>query len=138
MNSFIHFSKDTRGSKTIELANLLGLRKLDTSAKHLGLPLISLKSKTQDLLNFLVDKVQAWVASWKLRILSRTSELTLIQSVGSNLEAYVASFILIPLAIYNKINNLFRKFCWASDQSKIKFIVFATTITFVLWKIEKV
>lgn len=113
--SFIHFSNNLR-EKAIEIANLLNLNSLKTTPKHLSLPLIFSKAKAKHL-NYLVVQVHKRVVSWKLKLLSRSTKLTLIQFVGSIMASYAASSVPLLASTCSQISGLLCNFWWKNNDN---------------------
>lgn len=115
--SNIHFSKNFRGSKARELINFFGFRPFNRLDRYLGLPLLFSKSKKSDL-QYVVQRVQSRIASWKSHSLSQASRLILAQSVGMAMLAYALMSITIPRSICSKLDATFRDFWWGFHHHK--------------------
>lgn len=91
--SSIHFSKNIFGAAILRICDLLNLRKMPAKAKHLGLPLLYLRSKCVALAD-LKERIFAKITRWKAKLLSQAGRGTLIRSVATPLLAYTLGFFL--------------------------------------------
>lgn len=90
---------------------------------YLGLPLSNKKWTVADW-QFLVDKIQKRLPSWKENLLFLDDKLTLVNAVLSFIPLYTLSVFKIPITILNRIDKLRRQFLWhGSDPSKKKYIM---------------
>ena len=66
-----------------------------------------------------VKKVEAKLSSWKGRFLSMVGRICLLKSVFTTIPLFYLSIFKAPIAVYNKISSIQRKFLWAwGKQSK--------------------
>lgn len=90
---------------------------------YLGLPL-SPKKLTLVNWQFLVDKVEYRLPSWKCHLLSMGGKLTLVNSVLSSILLYTLSVYKISVTIINRIDKVRRQFLWqCSNRAKRKYIL---------------
>ncbi|KAF4369809.1 hypothetical protein F8388_019689 [Cannabis sativa] len=89
--STVYFSKGVPRARSSEIAEFLGMSKMKSEAKYLGLPLFRLKKNELHNYQFLVKKVLARIDGWKPRLLSKAGKACLIQTVGASLSIYAAS-----------------------------------------------
>lgn len=69
---------------------------------------------TKDSFNFIVEKVQRRLTSWKRKLLNRASRLCLI-SILTSLLMYNIQVFLFALSVCNKIDRVARNFLWVGD-----------------------
>ena len=65
----------------------MGMRSTSNFGKYLGFPLKQLGSSSQDY-NFVIERVQAKLASWKGNLLSFVGRIVLTQSILTTVPLY--------------------------------------------------
>ena len=114
--SEIIFSKNTNSRLTRDLCNILDLKKIDSSIKHLGLPLELNRAKSTSF-NDLVEKIQNRVSGWKTKTLSQAARSTLITSVAASIPSYTMTTLQLPKKTC-KIGSILCNFWWGSQTDK--------------------
>jgi hypothetical protein len=107
--SGVIFSKNTMGQSAANLCQLLNLKKVSPTTKHLGLPLELNRAKSSSFQE-LIEKIQNRVAGWKTKLLSQAARTTLISNVAASIPSYTMSSLLLPKTTYNKIDSSLRGF----------------------------
>jgi hypothetical protein len=97
----------------------LGVSSTQDIGRYLGFPLQSNGRNSRDF-NFIVEKVQAKLTSWKLKLLSPAGRVILIQFVTSSLPAYYMQNTALPSSICNELDRLNRNFLWGSSNERKK------------------
>ncbi|KAL5538858.1 hypothetical protein UlMin_043555 [Ulmus minor] len=116
--SSIFFSGNTRGAIASQLTDLLGFERIPMDSCYLGLPLFK-TSKKNDF-TFLVECLDTKLASWKSRLLSKASRLTLIKSVALAMPIYTMHTARIPKAICAKLDARIRRFWWGTKEENAR------------------
>jgi hypothetical protein len=107
--SGVIFSKNTMGQSAANLCQLLNLKKVSPTTKHLGLPLELNRAKSSSFQE-LIEKIQNRVAGWKTKLLSQAARTTLISNVAASIPSYTMSSLLLPKTTCNKIDSSLRGF----------------------------
>ena len=102
-----------------DVARSFGCLHSKCPAKYWGLPLGNSMNKASAWKPVL-EKIQNKLASWKARILSRASTLTLIKSVLNSLPVYYTSMFKMPRSIVMKIVKMQRSFFWVGTNGEKK------------------
>jgi hypothetical protein len=87
------------------LCEILGVAGTNDLGKYLGFPLKSNARNSGDF-NFVVEKVQVKLSSWKSMLLSSAGRVVLIQSVTSSIPAYYMQNTPLPSRIYTELDRL--------------------------------
>ena len=88
-----------------ELVALLGCRQSSLPMTYLGLPL-GAKFKDRAIWNFILERMERRLTSWKRLYLSKGGKITLIKSTLSSLPTYFLSLFPIPADIAIRIERL--------------------------------
>uniref|UniRef100_A0A2N9H4L7 CCHC-type domain-containing protein n=1 Tax=Fagus sylvatica TaxID=28930 RepID=A0A2N9H4L7_FAGSY len=87
--------------------------------KYLGFPLRTNGHSSRDF-DFVVEKVQAKLPSWKAKLLSPTGRVILVQSVTSAIPAYYMQNVTLPARVCSSLDKLNRDFLWGSTEERKK------------------
>uniref|UniRef100_A0A2N9GX50 CCHC-type domain-containing protein n=1 Tax=Fagus sylvatica TaxID=28930 RepID=A0A2N9GX50_FAGSY len=117
--SKVLFSPNVQPDVVSRLCRILGVSSTQDIGRYLGFPLRSNGRNTTDF-NFIVEKVQAKLTSWKSKLLSPAGRVVLIQSVTSSLPAYYMQNTALPSSICNDLDRLNRNFLWGSTSESKK------------------
>jgi hypothetical protein len=101
------------------LCDILGVFNTPNLGKYLGFPLSPNGQNTRDF-DFVVEKVQANLSSWKAKLLSPAGRVILVQSVTSAILAYYMQNVALPIRIYSSLDKLNRDFLWRSTDERKK------------------
>ena len=91
------------------LYGILGVSSNPSIGKNLGFPLRPNGCSTRDF-DFIVERVQAKLFSWKAKLFSPAGRMVLIQSVTSFIPAYYMQNVALPSRICSKHDKLNRDF----------------------------
>ena len=117
--SKVLFSPNVKPDVASRLCRILGVSSTQDIGKYLGFPLRSNGRNSRDF-NFIVEKVQSKLTSWKSKLLSPAGRVVLIQSVTSSLPAYYMQNTALPSTICNDLDRLNRNFLWGSTNESKK------------------
>ncbi|XP_057432117.1 uncharacterized protein LOC130724865 [Lotus japonicus] len=90
------------------LSDLTGISFSSNIGKYLGFPIFSTRATIRDF-QFLVDRVNSRVASWKHHLLNRAGKTTLAQSVLSSMSTYCMQHAWIPTGVCDDIDAAIRR-----------------------------
>lgn len=107
----IFFSKNVDGAIKNHLACLSGFKLTEDLGKYLGVPIIHERVSRRSF-QFILQKVDQRLSSWKAKTLSFAGRLTLTKSVLQALPAYVMQSTLIPRHLCDDIDKRCRQFLW--------------------------
>jgi hypothetical protein len=99
------------------LCGILGVSSTPNIGKYLGFPLRPNGRSSRDF-DFIVEKVQAKLSSWKAKLLSPAGRVVLIQSVTSSIPAYYMQNVALSIRICSKLDKLNRDFLWGSSSDR--------------------
>uniref|UniRef100_A0A2N9H5A8 CCHC-type domain-containing protein n=1 Tax=Fagus sylvatica TaxID=28930 RepID=A0A2N9H5A8_FAGSY len=117
--SKVFFSPNVNPDLRQHLCGILGVSSTPNIGKYLGFPLRPNGRSSRDF-DFIVDKVQAKLSSWKAKLLSPAGRIVLIQSVISSIPAYYMQNVALPVRICSKLDKLNRDFLWGSSSKRKK------------------
>ncbi len=107
--SKVFFSLNVNPSFRQHLCDILGVSSTPNIGKYLGFPLRPNGRSSRDF-DFIVEKVQAKLSSWKAKLLSPAGRVVLIQSVTSFISTYYMQNVALPIRICSKLDKLNRDF----------------------------
>jgi hypothetical protein len=115
--SSLFLSKNISSTISSSIQDILNLRLIPSSAKHLGLPLFFHRNKSlafEDLKNKFLNRI----LGWKAKILSQAAHTTLIRTVANSLASYSMSLFLLLRSFCQEIDSCLRKFWWGAPLDK--------------------
>ena len=104
--SNVFCSPDMPMEEQVGLANSLRVNLVQQPSKYLGVHLKLRGNRIADF-QFLIDKLQAKLQGWKMKLLSQAGRTTLIASVLQSLPLYSFSCFKVPDAVCSKMDSLF-------------------------------
>lgn len=111
------------------LANISPIKFVSNLGSYLGFPLIQGKASKKHY-EFVVEKIQRRMTSWKGKLLNKTGKICLAKSVTSSIPIYPMQIRLLPKNICTKIDSLTRGFIWGkNDDNKGWSLVNWETVT---------
>jgi ribonuclease HI len=117
--SKVYFSPNVSPDLRSSLCGILGVASTPNLGKYLGFPLKSCRRSSNEF-NFVVEKVQAKLSSWKSKLLSPAGRVILIQSVTSAIPNYYMQISALPSKVCLELDKLNRNFLWGSTSEKKK------------------
>jgi hypothetical protein len=95
--------------KINSLTNISDILSTTSLDKYLGFPILKGRPKRSDF-NFIIERMQNRLASWKNRLLNKTGRLTLASSVLSSIPSYFMQINWLPQSICDSIDQTTRNF----------------------------
>ena len=117
--SKVFFSPNVNPSLRHHLCDILGVSSTPNLGKYLGFTLRPNGRSTRDF-DFVVEKVQAKLSSWKAKLLSPAGRVILVQSVTSAIPAYYMQNVALPARVCSSLDKLNRDFLWGSTDERKK------------------
>ncbi|KAB1205912.1 hypothetical protein CJ030_MR7G027903 [Morella rubra] len=109
--SFVHFSKKFHGQAAITILDQLGLKRLPSKAKHLGLPLLIPRAKGEVAAE-IKEKFLNKIKGWKAKTFSQAGRTMMIKAVASTMPSYLWSFYSMPQTWCRDIDLELKNFWW--------------------------
>lgn len=103
-----------KARKCTEITQIKGAQSLE---KYLGFPLHHGRASKKDF-EFIAEKMNTRLASWKHRLLNRAGRVTLASSVLTSIPSYYMQVCWLPQAICDQIDKISRDFIWKGTQNK--------------------
>lgn len=113
----IYFSRNVTRKKQEELCKVCGFQRKEELVRYFG-AFITNGRATRNKFQYLINKVQERLCSWKKQSLSPTGRLTLMQSVSSQMAIFAMQHVQIPVGVCREIERLQRDFIWGSSNEK--------------------
>lgn len=104
-------------SEIENFTTITAIRSASSLDKYLGFPILKGRAKKADF-DFIVDKMQSRLASWKHRFLNKAGRLALATSVLSLIPSYYMQIFWMPQSICNLIDRTTRDFIWKGITNK--------------------
>jgi hypothetical protein len=117
--SKVLFSPNVAPDVASRLCGILGVSSTQDIGRYFVFPLRSNGRNSRDF-NFIVEKVEAKLTSWKSKLLSPAGRVVLIQSVTSSLPAYYMQNTTLPSSICNELDRLNMNFLWGLSNERKK------------------
>lgn len=99
------------------MTSITSIRCTTTHDKYLGFPILKGRVKKSDF-DFILDKMQARLASWKHCFLNKAGRLALANSVLSSIPTYYMKLFWLPQSICSQIDKTTRDFIWKGSANK--------------------
>jgi ribonuclease HI len=122
------YSSGTPNGKINNLTAISGIQSTTSLGKYLGFPMLQGRPRRNDF-NFIIEKMQTRLASWKNRLLNRTGRLTLATSVLSSIPTYYMQINWLPQNVCDSIDQTTRNFIWKGSNNKGIHLVNWKTVT---------
>ena len=91
------------------LAEILGCKIRLLPMSYLGMPL-GASYKSAAIWTLILEKLEHWLAGWKILFLSKGGHLTLLESTLSSIPTYYLSLFTILTSVANRIEKLLKDF----------------------------
>ncbi|XP_059658381.1 uncharacterized protein LOC132304657 [Cornus florida] len=100
------------------ITSLLGIGIGSFPVKYLEVPLISTNLKSSHCSQF-IEKITNRISNWSSRSISYAGRPQLIKAVLVSTQVYWSSIFILPKAVINELNQIFRAFLWSGPEMKI-------------------
>ena len=107
----------------VGLANTLKVNLVQQPSKYLGVHFKLRGNRIADF-QFLIDKLQAKLQGWKMKLLSQAGRTTLFAFVLQSLPLYSFACFKVPDAICSKMDSIIRAFWWVMIMENGNCILF--------------
>jgi hypothetical protein len=111
------FSATTRRRKIESIVYVTGIQNTNSLDKYLGFPMIHGRLCKRDF-DFLIDKIQHRLASWKNKFLNKAGRLALVQSVLTSIPTYYMQVTWLPTTICDYMDRTSRNFLWKGTNDR--------------------
>ncbi|XP_062020835.1 uncharacterized protein LOC133737251 [Rosa rugosa] len=122
----ISFSKNVDRALQDELADTLGVVRVEKHDKYLGLPM-ELSYSKEAAFSYLNEKIRNRTQGWREKTLSVAGKEILIKAVAQAIPSYVMNCFELPKHLCEEMHRLMARFWWGGDDSVRK-------IHWVSWK----
>lgn len=113
--SRIFVSNNVHRGVAHDISSLAGIRLTADLGQYLGVPLLH-KAPTRATYDFILEKTQKSLSSWKASTLSLAGRATLAKSVVAALPSYFMQTMLIPKGVCEKLDQIQRNFGWGAEN----------------------
>ncbi|KAG0500607.1 hypothetical protein HPP92_000679 [Vanilla planifolia] len=108
--SSVHFSRRSSTITTKKVAKKLRMVR-GSSLNYLGVPIAAKRLKLADL-NFLIQRMEACIAGWRIRPLSLAGRVSLANSVLNAIPTYILRHCTVPAGVIEVMERRVRNFLW--------------------------
>ncbi|XP_024164061.1 uncharacterized protein LOC112171051 [Rosa chinensis] len=116
--SCVSFSRNVDLVWQLELADCLGVVRVDKHDKYLGLP-TELSYSKDEAFRFLTEKIEKRTQGWRDKTLSVAGKEIMIKTVLQSIPNYVMKVFELPRHLCHAMHQLMAKFWWG-DQGDVK------------------
>lgn len=117
--SAILFSKGVRGERRIQVAEILGVKQMESNDKYLGFQLLKSTYRIESF-EFLIEKIENKLAGWKRIHLNHAGKMVIIKHVLGMIPQYYMATSLIPKTVLAKLERIIRNFWWGHNYATRK------------------
>ncbi|CAJ2670486.1 unnamed protein product [Trifolium pratense] len=110
------FSSGIPRAKIQQLTSITGIRSTPSLGKYLGFSILNGRAKKSDF-DFIIEKMQTRLASWKSKLLNKPGRLALASSVLTSIPSYYMQIAWLPQSICNIIDHTTRHFIWKGSTN---------------------
>ena len=109
--SKILFSPNVFRRRKRFISRKMGMTSTNNLGRYLGFPLLT-QGRPGDAYNFIVERVQNKLASWRTKLLSRDGKLVLVKSVAAPITEYFMQCQALPSKVCEAVDKTIRDFLW--------------------------
>ena len=117
--SKIFFSSNVNVQVKLDICKQLGIQATNNLGRYLGFPILH-KGRNGNAYNFVIERVQDKLASWKARVLSPAGKRVLINSASIPIVEYYMQCCALPTKVCKAVDKLHKDFLWGSTEEKRK------------------
>ena len=117
--SKILFSPNVSRRRKRFICRKMGMTSTNNLGRYLGFPLLT-QGRPGDAYNFIVERVQNKLASWRTKLLSRDGKLVLVKSVATPITEYFMQCQALPSKVCEAMDKTISDFLWGSTEEKRK------------------
>lgn len=111
------YSKGVTRAKLDKFSMISGIGSTSNLGNYLGFPIFKGRVRQADF-DFIIERMQSRLASWKHRFLNKAGRLALASFVLSSLPSYYMQLYWLPQATCNMIDRITREFVWKGTTNK--------------------
>lgn len=108
--SKVFLSSAVKRSKMDQIVSNTGIRRSTSLEKYLGFPMLHGRVQRREY-DFLVEKINTRLASWKNKLQNKVGRLTMVKSVLSSIPTYYMHVAWLPQTICNQIDKRVNGIC---------------------------
>lgn len=109
------FSKNVGWHVKQQLSEALGIQCTEDLWKYLGVPILH-KRANRETYQFILEKVNKRLSSWKARNLSFAGRITLTKLVLQAIPTYAMQTVNLPKSICEEVDKACRSFIWGDSE----------------------
>ncbi|KAL5548419.1 hypothetical protein UlMin_003650 [Ulmus minor] len=106
---------EANGQTSGLIASMMGFDKISPKSPYLGLPLF--RSGFSKDFNFLLERLESKLASWKYKVISKAKRMVLIKSIALSLPIYTMQYMKLPKSVCAKLDVIIINFWWSASSS---------------------
>lgn len=115
--SSVMFSNAVTGDLKEGIGNLLHFPETDCISSYLGFPILLGRKKIESF-QFIVDRLQSKMTSWKRKLLNKAGRATLARSVLAAIPGYYMQLSWLPESTCSQIDKAIRNFIWKGHDGR--------------------
>lgn len=112
------YSSGTPQEKINNLTSISEIRCTTSLYKYSSFPILKEYRPKKNDFNFIIEKMQTTLATWKNRLIKKSGRLAIASSVLSAIPSYYIQINYLPQRIYDSIEKTTRNFIWMDSNNK--------------------
>lgn len=102
-----------------DIMQVAGMGRLQGNELYLGSPLCLARERIATF-QFLLDRIQSKLSSWKIETLSQAGRTVLIKAVLSSIPSHIMQTTLLPVYLWRKMEAVANSFMWGERGGRRK------------------